>query len=113
MATCGRDSCSWYQGFSVTQQGLAVLGPGEMRLGQDLAEHRVGRLRVGGGQAATTATGRSSPPSGIRVARPRVAPVLWSAAATHGIQNGLSRDISQQPRQMCASNAVRFVPRSG
>jgi hypothetical protein len=29
-----------------------------------------------------------------------------------GFQNGLSRDISQQPRQMRASDAVRFVPRS-
>src|SRR6266849_1373562 len=48
----GTGSRSEYQGFSLTQQGLAVLGPGETRLAQDLLEHCVGRLRVGGGQAA-------------------------------------------------------------
>jgi hypothetical protein len=38
-------------GLSATQQGLAMLGPGEMRLGRDLTEHHVGRAdgrRLGG-----------------------------------------------------------------
>ena len=39
-------------GLSPAQQRLAVLGPGETRLAQDLPEHRAGRLRVGAGQAA-------------------------------------------------------------
>jgi hypothetical protein len=29
-----------------------------------------------------------------------------------GSQNGLSQDISQQPRQMRAPDAARFVPRN-
>src|SRR5229473_7517590 len=39
-------------GLSPAHQGLAVLGPGEVRLAQDLPEHRIDRVRVGGGQAA-------------------------------------------------------------
>jgi hypothetical protein len=39
-------------GLTPTQQSLAVLVPGEMRLAQDLPEHCIERLRVGGGQVA-------------------------------------------------------------
>jgi hypothetical protein len=40
-------------GLSPSKQGFAVIGPGEMRLAQDLPEHCADRLRVGGSQLGT------------------------------------------------------------
>lgn len=39
-------------GLRSAQEGVAVLGPGERRVAQDLPEHRVGYVGVGGGQVA-------------------------------------------------------------
>jgi hypothetical protein len=80
-----------------------------MRLGRDLTEHHVGRLPTGGGN-----NGNGPIISALRYPRrtSELAPVPWSAAAMRGSQNGLSQDISQQPRQMRAPDAARFVPRN-
>ena len=49
-------------GLSLTQQGLTVLGPGEVQPAQDLLEHCVDRLRVGSGQAAKRQRADRLPP---------------------------------------------------